>query len=99
VSDREDGGGRDQEGWYPGPGEWFPPPAVSPLPPEPQPVPDQKVGAALLAGSVAAVLGGIAWGLVVKWTGYEAGILALGVGLLAAFAVYRSTGGRRGPEL
>jgi len=80
-------------------GGFFPPPIASPVPPEPQPAPDQKVGVALLAGVVAAVLGGIGWGLVVKWTDYEAGILALGVGLLAAFAVYVSTGGRRGPEL
>jgi signal peptidase I len=97
VSDREDVGG-DQEGWYPHPGEWFPPPIVSPLPPEPQPAPEQKVGVALLAGVAAAVAGGIAWGLVVKWTDYEAGILALGIGLLVAFAVYAATG-RRGPEL
>jgi signal peptidase I len=97
VSDREDAG-RDQEGWYPHPGEWFPPPIVSPLPPEPQPAPAQKVGVALLAGVVAAVLGGIGWGLVVKWTDYEAGILALGIGLLVAFAVYAAAG-RRGPEL
>ena len=89
MSDREPGG------WDDHPGEFFPPPIVAPLPPERE----QKLGAALLAGGVAAVLGGIAWGLVVKWTGYEAGILALGVGLLAAFAVYRATGGRRGPEL
>ena len=97
MSDREDGGS-DQEGWYPHPGEWFPPPIVSPLPPEPQPAPEQKVGVALLAGVVAAVARGIAWGLVVKWTDYEAGILALGIGLLVAFAVYAATG-RRGPEL
>lgn len=95
MSDREPDDGRDGEGWYPHPGEWFPPPIVSPLPPEPE----QKVGVALLAGSTAAVLGGIAWGLIVKWTEYEAGILALGIGLLTAFAVRRSTGGRRGPEL
>ena len=99
MSDREDEVGRDREGWHPGPGEWFPPPIASPLPPEPQPAPDQKVGVALLAGVVAAVLGGIGWGLIVKWTDYEVGILALGVGLLAAFAVYAATGGRRGPEL
>ena len=37
VSDREDDGGRDPEGWHPHPGEWFPPPIVSPPPPEPQP--------------------------------------------------------------
>ena len=97
MSDREDVG-RDQEGWYPHPGEWFPPPIASPLPPEPQPAPAQKVGIALLAGVVAAVVGGIGWGLVVKWTDYEAGILALGIGLLVAFAVYAATG-RRGPEL
>jgi signal peptidase I len=36
---------------------------------------------------------------VVKWTGYEAGIVALAVGLLAAFAIHVATGGRRGPEL
>jgi len=104
VSDREpeegrDEDGRDREGWYPHPGEWFPPPIVSPLPPEPQPVPEQKLGVALLAGSVAAVLGGIAWGLIVKWTEYEVGILALGIGFLTAFAILRATGRRRGPEL
>ena len=62
-------------------------------------MPEQKVGVALLAGGVAAVVGGIAWGLVVKWTDYEVGILALGIGLLTAFAVDRSTGGRRGRDL
>jgi signal peptidase I len=99
VSDREPDGGRDREGWYPHPGEWFPPPIVSPLPPEPQPVPEPKVGVALLAGSVAAVLGGIGWGLIVKWAEYEVGILALGIGFLTAFAILRATGGRRGAEL
>ena len=98
MSDRENESGQEQEGWYPHPGEWFPPPIVS-LPPEPQPEPAPKVGAALLAGTVAAVLGGVGWGLVVKWSGYEAGVLALGVGLLAAFAVYQAAGRRRGPEL
>jgi signal peptidase I len=104
MSDREDVGGRDQEGWYPHPGEWFPPPIVSPLPPEPEPaseekVPEEKLGVALLAGITAAIVGGIAWGVIAKWTDYEAGILALGIGLLVAFAVYAATGGRRGPEL
>ena len=99
MSDREDVDGRDQEGWFPHPGEWFPPPIVSPLPPEPQPAPEQKVGVALLAGITAAILGGIGWGLVVKWTDYEAAILALGIGLLVAFAVHTATGGRRGHEL
>ena len=105
MSDREP---RDREledrepgGWYAHPDEFFPPPIVSPLPPEPhpEPQPDQKVGAALLAGAAAAVLGGIGWGLVVKWTDYEAGILALGIGLLVAFAIHAATGGQRGHEL
>ncbi len=95
MSDHEPDDGRDREGWYPHPGEWFPPPIVSPVQPEPEP----KVGVALLAGSVAAVLGGIAWGLIVKWTDYEVGILALGIGLLTAFAINRATGGRRGVGL
>ena len=97
MSDREDEGGREQGGWDVRSGQLFPPQMAPPLPPETQPAPDQKVGVALLAGVVAAVLGGIGWGLIVKWTDYEAGILALGVGLLAAFAVYAATGGRRGP--
>ena len=98
VSDRENDGGGDQEAWHPRPGEWFPPPTVSPLPPEPQPAPDQKVGAAILAGSIAAVVGGVGWGLVVKWTGYEAGVLALGVGLLVAFAVSRRPAAAAAPS-
>jgi len=99
VSDREPEDGRDREGWYPHPGEWFPPPIVSPLPQEAQPEPDQKLGVALLAGSVAGVLGGIGWGLIVKWTDYEVGILALAIGFLTAFAILRATGGRRGADL
>ena len=99
MSDREPEGGSGQTGWDAHPGEFFPPPIVSPLPPEPQPVPEQKVGSALLAGVFAAVLGGLAWGLIVKWTEYETGILALGIGILTAFAVSRAAGGRRGPEL
>ena len=101
MSDREGEGGRDPERWHPRPGEWFPPPIVSPPQQEPQTEPQAapNFGAALLAGVTAAVLGGIAWGLVAKWTSYETGVLALGVGLLTAFAVHRASGGRRGPEL
>ena len=95
MSDHEPDG--EQGGWNAPAGEFFAPPIVSPLPPEPLPAP--KVGAALLAGLAAAVLGGIAWGLLAKWTSYETGILALGIGLLTAFVVYRASGGRRGPEL
>ena len=98
MSDREPEG-REPGGWDAHPGEFFPPPIVSSLPPEPQAEPELKLGAALLAGIAAAIAGGIAWGLIVKWTEYETGILALGIGLLTAFAVHRSTGGQRGSDL
>jgi signal peptidase I len=53
----------------------------------------------LVAGLVAALAGGIVWGLLVKWTGYEVGIAAWGVGLLAAYAVLAASGGRKTTEL
>ncbi len=101
MSDREPDGEPERGGWNAHPGEFWPPPIVSPPQPGPQPEPqaDPKVGAALLAGLVAAVVGGVAWGFVAKWTSYETGVLALGIGLLTAFAVSRASGGRRGPEL
>jgi len=98
VSDREPEEGRERAGWDPHPGEFFPPPFVS-LPPEPQVEPESRLGVVLLAGTAAAIAGGIAWGLVAKWTEYETGILALGIGFLTAFAIQRSTSGSRGPEL
>jgi len=42
---------------------------------------------ALLAGLVAAVVGGIVWGLIVKWTEYEVGFVAWGIGFLVGLAV------------
>jgi signal peptidase I len=100
VSGREPEGGPERTGWDAHPGEFFPPPIVT-LPPEPQadPQPGPNVVAALLAGLAAAVLGGIAWGLVAKWTSYETGVLALGIGVLTAFVVHRAAGGRRGQQL
>ncbi|HUQ23292.1 MAG TPA: signal peptidase I [Gaiellaceae bacterium] len=102
MSDREPQEGPEREGWSAHPGEFWPPPIVSP-PAEPPPVietrPEPKLGAALLAGLAAALVGGTAWGLVAKWTSYETGVLALGIGLLTAFAVYRASGRRRAPEL
>jgi signal peptidase I len=83
--------------WIPGPGAWFPPTVEEPPAPEPPPAPN--VGGAFAVGLLAAVLAGIAWGLIVNWTGYETGILALGVGLVTAFAVYSAAGGRRTQEL
>ena len=54
---------------------------------------------ALLAGLVAAVVGGIGWTLQVALTDYEVGIVAWAVGGLAGFAVSRAAGRRRGLPL
>ena len=65
-----------------------PPEIVVPQPTDPEfaePVeapPKTRHLAALLAGIGIAVAGGVAWGLVAKWTGREFGFLAWGVGIL-----------------
>ncbi len=41
----------------------------------------------LAAGLVAAVVGGVVWGLIVKWTDYEVGFVAWGIGFLVGLAV------------
>ena len=74
-----------------------PPPAPPPSPVEPEP--GGLTALALLAGLAAAIAGGIAWGLVVKWTDYEVGIAAWGVGALVGFAVATAAGSRRGEDL
>ncbi len=51
---------------------------------------------AILAGLVAAVAGGIGWGLIVKWTDYEIGFAAWGIGFLTAIAILTATRGSRG---
>jgi hypothetical protein len=51
---------------------------------------------AILAGLVAAVAGGVAWGLIIKWTDYEVGFVAWGIGFLTGFAVLTATRGSRG---
>jgi len=51
---------------------------------------------AVLAGLVAALAGGIAWGLIVKWTDYEIGFAAWGIGFLTGIAVLAATRGVRG---
>ena len=42
---------------------------------------------AVLAGLVAAVVGGVVWGLIVKWTDYEVGFAAWGIGFVVGLAV------------
>lgn len=51
---------------------------------------------AILAGLVAAIGGGIAWGLIVRWTDYEVGFAAWGIGFLTALAILTATRGSRG---
>jgi hypothetical protein len=51
---------------------------------------------AVLAGVVAAILGAVVWGLIVKWTDYEVGFVAWGIGFLVGIAVLAGTRGARG---
>lgn len=54
---------------------------------------------AVLAGLAAAIVGGIVWALIVVKTGYEIGFAAVGIGILAGFAVVFATRGRKGVPL
>ena len=54
---------------------------------------------AVAAGLGAALVGGAAWGLIVKITGYEVGVIAWGIGFVAGTAVVFATRGAKGPEL
>lgn len=92
MSDRD----REPYGWE-AVGEPLPPP-VEPVP-TPEPAGSGTLGVAVLAGSIAAILGGVAWGLIVLWTDYEAGIVAVGLGFLTAFAIHSATSGARSLEL
>jgi len=60
---------------------------------------EERSGATLtaaIAGLGAAVVGGVAWGLIVKWTGYEIGFAAWGVGFIVGTAVVFGAQGKRG---
>ena len=81
---------------------WEPDGSRQEPPAPPAPVEEEaggSTGLALLAGLVAAVAGGIGWGLISKYTEYEVGIVAWGIGFVAGFAVERAAGGRRSPDL
>ena len=75
------------------------PPSAPPPPAPVQPERGGPIALAVLAGLAAAVGGGLAWGLVVKWTDYEVGIAAWGVGALVGYAVLAAAGGRKGADL
>ncbi len=77
----------------------------APLPPEPTRTLDDvqlvagngSIPKAVIAGCVAAVIGGLVWGGISKATGYEIGWIAIGIGFLCGIAV-RSIGKGHGPQ-
>ena len=87
----------ERYGWEPDGSRQEQPPATPPTPVETED--GGSTGLALLAGLVAAIAGGIAWGLISKYTDYEVGIVAWGIGFVVGFAVERAAGGRRSVDL
>jgi hypothetical protein len=54
---------------------------------------------ATLAGVVAAIVGGVAWGLIVRWSDYEIGFAAWGIGFIVGTAVVFGAQHHRGLPL
>ena len=67
--------------------------------PSPITAPSDSVLLAFSAGLLAAIVGGVAWGLIVKFSDYEVGIVAWGIGLVAGTAVVFATRGAKGTHL
>lgn len=69
--------------------------------PSPVPVtePSRSLLPAVAAGLVAALAGGIVWGLIVKLSDYEVGVVAWGIGYIVGTAVVLATRGAKGPRL
>ena len=61
--------------------------------------PSSSLLPAVAASLAAGIVGGILWGLIVKWTNYEVGIVAWAIGFLAGTVVVTVTRGARGPRL
>lgn len=55
--------------------------------------------AGLIGGTLAALVGGVAWGLIVARTDFEIGFMAWGLGLLAGFGVVLFARGKKGAAL
>ncbi len=51
------------------------------------------------AGLVAAIVGGVVWGLIVRWSDYEVGFVAWGIGFVVGSAVVLGARDRRGLPL
>lgn len=54
---------------------------------------------AALGGLIAAVVGGLIWGWIVRVTNYEIGYVAWAIGVISGFAVVWLSGGKRGVPL
>ena len=67
--------------------------------PSPVTEPSSSLLPAIAAGLVAALVGGIVWGLIVKISDYEVGIAAWGIGFIAGTAVVFATRGAKGQRL
>ena len=67
--------------------------------PSPVSEPSSSLLPAIAAGLGAALVGGVVWGLIVKISNYEIGIVAWGIGFVAGTAVVLATRGAKGPRL
>ncbi|MGZ8793914.1 MAG: hypothetical protein ACXW0F_04660 [Gaiellaceae bacterium] len=54
---------------------------------------------AVAAGLVAAIVGGVAWGVIVKMSDYEVSIVAWGIGFIVGTAIVLATRGAKGTRL
>jgi hypothetical protein len=68
-------------------------------PPSPVREPSASLLPAVAAGLVTAVASGVVWGLILKFSDYEVGIVAWGIGFVAGTAVVLATQGAKGPRL
>ena len=77
---------------------YTPPPAPDPAASPPRSR-GSGLGLAIAAALGAAIAGGIIWGLVVKWSDYEVGILAWAIGFAVGSTVLVAASRRKGTEL
>ena len=68
-------------------------------PPSPLTEPSGSLLPAIAVGLGAAIVGGVVWGLIVKISDYEVGIVAWGIGFLAGTAVVFAARGAKGQSL
>jgi hydrogenase/urease accessory protein HupE len=65
-----------------------------------RPAPDGRaIALAAVAGIATGIAGGIVWGLIVKLSEYEIGIVAWGIGFVVGTAVLLAAGRRKGLPL